>query len=227
MLVFLITSLPRLSILRKPTISKHEFIERTYSCLSNKDLKDLNLLIKLDQDNKVKAQNLQTKKSDVVDTECKSFYRENLLNLKSQTNSKFLIQWVTYIINFKEIITGLLCKKKNLPLDIARKQFESYSSPTTLYMLKNYGHDDLAMLKRCSWINQLLKGIHTNSLEDIEKLIILLQLKEIDYLKQNDIFHADTILAYYLEISLLEKYFGFNQQLGHDMIKNILKTITI
>lgn len=66
-----------------------------------------------------------------------------------------------------------------------------------------------------------------NNLKKIEKTIDLIKLQIINSIKKNSTFSMDTILAYYLELSILERQtslIGFD---GEKNIQKILKSINI
>jgi hypothetical protein len=66
-----------------------------------------------------------------------------------------------------------------------------------------------------------------NDIIKIQKTIDLIKLQEIDFLKPTDMFHIDTLLAYYLELSILERSFSFNRVNGRKQVQNILNSFKI
>jgi hypothetical protein len=127
----------------------------------------------------------------------------------------------------QEIITGLLCKKNQLKKNDAKRHFENNFEPISKYILHHYSSIDLSLSKRFLWFSKLFKVISSNDLEEIERTIDSIKLYMINYLKRHSIFHVNTLLTYYLELSILERQANFNNSQGNKKIQKMLDSINI
>lgn len=222
MLVYLIASLPKLYIGKHPTISKEQFIHRVYQCFSTEQLFDFSLLIKMDKHLNFYKNNLKMNTS-----QSQSFLRKSLMYIMKNSNSTFLYTWAKCSMSIEEAIVGLTCKKEILSHSNAIKHFSDPLNPTSRTILKYYNLHDLGLSKRFSWFETIKSVIELNDLEQIEKTIDLIRFQLIDSIKTNEIFHMDFILAYYLELSILERQMSLNRSFGKKILQNILDSIVI
>jgi len=223
MLIYLITSLPKLYIGKTPKITKSKFIKHVYLHIPQNMLFDFNMLIDMDKQKKVydKQITLELKNKYI------SYARILLLNILKKTKNIFLKNWISFSIKLQEIITGLLCKKNQLKKNEARRHFENHFDPISKYILNHYNSIDLSLSKRFLWFSKLFKIIKNNDLEKIEITIDSIKLHMINYLKHHSIFHVDTLLTYYLELSILERQANFDNSQGNIKIQKILDSINI
>jgi len=222
MLIYLITSLPKLHVGRPLKISKKNFITRVNDCLTMDKQHDLNLLLQLNS-----ISEFYDKKSTKNDGVKYSFVQKNLVSIIKNTRSKFLYTWAKYSMNLEEVLIGLMCKNNNLTRDDAQDNFLKPLSEVSKTILKNYDTHDLGLNKRFKWFEKLNNTTKTLPLVEIEKSIDFIRLKLIDSLKSLDVFHTDYLLAYYLELTILERHTKFNLVLGQEKLKNILDSIDI
>jgi hypothetical protein len=222
MSVYFITSLPKLYINIKPKISKKEFVTQARNDLPQSILKDLDLLINLDTEQVKLGEN-----SILGTTVTDSILRGRLINIFKETNSLFLKKWVKYLVNIQEIVTVLLCKKEDLSQQKAKDYFTNSFDSTSKFVLKNYHLPDFGLSKRFTWFNKLNHVMQGNDIIKTQKTIDLIKLQEIDFLKPTDVFHIDTLLAYYLELSILERAFSFDRVNGRKQVQNILNSFKI
>jgi hypothetical protein len=222
MLIYLITSLPRLYIGKHPMISKKEFVQRVQQCFSTDQLFDFLLLTKIDDHMKTKLD-----KDNYTNSEGHSFLKEHLSYIMKNSRSNFLYLWAKRSIDIEESIVGLLCKKNRLSQKDILKHSSDQLGSTAKIMLKYYDSSDLGLSKRFSWFNRVSEIIKLDDLEKIEKTLDLVRLQLIDSIKTNEIFHMDVLLAYYLELSILERQSSFNRSFGEKMLQNLLDSIVI
>jgi hypothetical protein len=222
MSVYFITSLPKLYINIKPRISKKEFINQARNNLPLLMLKNLNFFINLDEE-QVKLGKSSILGNVITD----SALRVMLINIFKETDSLFLKKWIKYLVNIQEIVTVLLCKKEDLSQQKAKDYFTNSFDSTSKFVLKNYHLSDFGLSKRFTWFNKLNHVMQENDIIKIQKTIDLIKLQEIDFLKPTDMFHIDTLLAYYLELSILERSFSFNRVNGRKQVQNILNSFKI
>jgi hypothetical protein len=222
MSVYFITSLPKLYINAKPKISKKEFINQAHNNLPPAILKDLNSLINLDEE---KAR--LGKDSILADVATDSVLRGILIRIFKETDSLFLKKWIKYLVNIQEIVTILLCKKEDLSQQKAKDYFTNSFDSTSKFVLRNYHLPDFGLSNRFTWFNKLNHVMKGNDIIKTQKTIDLIKLQEIDFLKPTDVFHKDTLLAYYLELSILERSFSFDRVNGRKQVQNILNSFKI
>jgi len=230
MLIYLITSLPKLYIGEKPKISKEQLIKRVYECLPKNSLSDFNLLVQIDKE--IEKSRLQSSTSpmggkDISERMDNSSMRELFVKIYEKTQSNFLKLWVKYSLNIDDVLVGLLCKRYKLSKQDALKKFSNKFDSTYKIIIKNYESSNLGLSNRFSWFNKLNELIQLNDLENTEKSIDLIKLQIIDYIKPYELFHMDMLLAYYLELSILERQLSFNATSGEKMLRKMLDSITI
>lgn len=224
MLIYLITSLPKLSINSPLLISITTLTKHIYETLPENILYDFNLLVDMHK------QELAHKKSliklDKFDDNT-SFKRSLLTNIQNKTRNTFLKHWTKANIDLQDVITGLLCKKKNLTKAEAKLHFSANQSSIARFIINHYEMNDLGISKRFTWFNEISSILKINDLEKVEKSIDYIKLKIIHNLKDHTIFHINTIFSYYLELSILERHFYFNHNLGKNHLKTFLDSIII
>jgi len=222
MLIYLITSLPKLYVGRVPKISKKKFINRVYDCLTPYEFCDLNLILNFDKI--IEYYSTKQKKNNISNL---SFIQKNLILIIKNTRSKFLYTWARYSLNLEEALTGIICKSNNLSHKDAQMVFQETQSEVSKTILKNYNTHDLGLSKRYKWFNELINATKSIPLANVEKSIDFIRLKLIDSLKTLDVFNIDYLLAYYLELSILERHTKFNLALGQKKLEKILESIDI
>jgi len=230
MLIYLITSLPKLYIGEKPEITKNNLIKRVYEYIPESSLHDFKLLIKLDKDIK----DMRSKFADMGGSQHEdktirknSLLRSNLLYIYQNSHSNFLKLWARYSINVEDAIVGLVCKKKQLTKEHALEHCAEKFSLIHKSIARDYDSPDLGLSNRFSWFSKIQKVIDVEDFKKIEKTIDLVKLHIIDSIKPYDIFHMDILLAYYLELSILERQSSFDSDLGKKMLQKLLNSITV
>jgi len=185
-------------------------------------LKNLNFLINLDA-KQIKLGENSILSNIVTD----SVMRGMLISIFKETDSMFLKKWIKYLVNIQEIVTVLLCRKEDLSQQKAKDYFTNSFDSTSKFVLKNYHLPDFGLSKRFTWFNKLNNVMQENDIIKTQKTIDLIKLQEIDFLKPTDVFHTDTLLAYYLELSILERAFSFDRVNGRKQVQNILNSFKI
>jgi hypothetical protein len=57
----------------------------------------------------------------------------------------------------------------------------------------------------------------------MEQAIDLVKLKLIDSIRSKNLFHIDYLIAYYLELIILERQSSFNQFLGEKILQDMVR----
>ena len=118
-------------------------------------------------------------------------------------------------------------RKKKLSKDLALDHCDRNFGLIHKCIEKNYDSPDLGLSSKFSWFSRIQKAMDMEDLEKIEKTIDLVKLHIIDSIKPYDTFHMDILLAYYLELSILERQASFNSELGKEMLEKLLNSITV
>jgi len=221
MLVYLITSLPILSLNKELNISKKSFIKNLNSCFSKDKIRDFDLLVDFE-----KSIDLY-KEMKLVNSINKFHKRDCYFNIYEKSTNYFLLEWAKNSLNLEEVITGLMCKWMNIPKEEVYKHFYNRFDSTSQIILNNYDKSDLGLSKKFSWFSMLVSIMENKKLEDLEKNIDLLRLNIINAIKIDNIFSMDTLLSYYLKLSILERQASFNKNDGKIKLQKILDSINI
>jgi len=217
MLIYLITSLPILSLNKELTISKASFIKNLKSSISKDKIIDFNLLVKFEE-----SINSYKKNKNI-----KLHKRECYFKIYERSTNYFLLEWAKNSLNLEEAITGLMCKYMKLPKEEAVQFFYNRFDSTSQIILNNYEKLDLGLSKKFSWFTTLVNIINNKKLEDVEKNIDLLRLNIINAIKIDNMFSVETLLSYYLKLSILERQASFNKNAGKIKLEKILNSINI
>ncbi len=217
MLIYLITSLPILSLNKELTISKASFIKNLKSSISKDKIIDFNLLVKFEE-----SINSYKKNKNI-----KLHKRECYFEIYERSTNYFLLEWAKNSLNLEEAITGLMCKYMKLPKEEAVQFFYNRFDSTSQIILNNYEKLDLGLSKKFSWFTTLVNIINNKKLEDVEKNIDLLRLNIINAIKIDNMFSVETLLSYYLKLSILERQASFNKNAGKIKLEKILNSINI
>jgi hypothetical protein len=176
MFIFLITSLPILTLNQKPTISKKAFIKRVYNCLSNDKVKEFSTLERLDIDYMKQKNQYLTKFSS-------SFYRYRIKNTLQNTKSMILKAWLSFLLDLHDILTGILCKMHNMEKHDTLKYFKEVDGTVKNFVIKYYNKEGFDLSRRFKWFKKFYQEIQNNNLPGVENKIILLKLQKINEFK--------------------------------------------
>lgn len=220
MLVYLITSLPILSLNKKLPISKRSFIENLNSCISKDKIIDFNLLINFEK-------SINSYKKIEFNKNNKIHKRDCYFSIYERSTNYFLLEWAKNSLNLDEAITGLMCKFMKVQKEDVLKYFYNRFDSTSQIILNNYDKSDLGLSKKFSWFSKLVNIMENKKLEDVEKNIDLLRLNIINAIKIDNMFSIDTLLSYYLKLSILERQASFNKSAGKIKLQKILDSINI
>ncbi len=145
---------------------------------------------------------------------------------QGNSRSYVLKNWLSFSLDFEEVLAGLLCKNIKLPKKQFLKELAGGSKETAFLIGKNYNNPDLGIKKRFPWYEALNKALAVSNLEAMERKLNKIRWKVLSNLEPTDVFSLDFVIVYYLQLCILEREQQFNPDVGKGLLADIYRPIT-
>ena len=150
--------------------------------------------------------------------ELTSFFYEDL---ESLTEPGFLRDYFQFELNLRNITTAMALRKNEMPL--AGKLIPCGSANETIG--KNETAADFGLAAEFPYVNRLIALSQRSQLLDFEKALEDLRWKWLDERLGDDYFSTETILAYFVKLSSVDRWESLSQEKGEELFNGIVNTI--
>ncbi|HAN31737.1 MAG TPA: hypothetical protein DCQ06_09095 [Myxococcales bacterium] len=250
-LVYLITGLPRLRRDESAPMSRDVFVERCLDQLRDNSLAEMKRLIRIESveetirlslnaqlaEPSVRVRDLQDKllheRKCALDLEelpawarepmaQHQLLRRHYYELTRESKTPFLRKWAHFQVDLREIKTALLCRQIGMSRKEFLQQMQGSFDASSPLMIRNWDEPRLGLGNRFVWLSTVIEALSNDDMLAGETALIDVQWKHIDALPVPDLFSVETVMAYYLQLRLLERKDSWNREHGKSILDYIL-----
>ncbi|MDY0343598.1 MAG: DUF2764 family protein [Lentimicrobium sp.] len=147
------------------------------------------------------------------ENELTTFYYEEMLALKYG----FLRKWFTFELNLKNALLVITAKNNDIPYD---KQIIQANKAAVKIARSNAR--DLGLTSEWPWIEKLLQISEMPDLLARERAIDLMRWEFLDEYNIFKYFSLEVLLAYYIKLSIIERWLKLDKATGEEMFRQLL-----
>lgn len=147
------------------------------------------------------------------ENELTTFYYEEMLALKHN----FLRQWFTFELNLKNALLVTIAKNNEIPYD---NQIILANKAATKIARSNAR--DLGLTSEWPWIEKLLQITEMTDLLARERALDLMRWDFLDEYNTFEYFSLEVLLAYYIKLSIIERWLKLDKATGEEMFRQLL-----
>ncbi len=141
-----------------------------------------------------------------------------------RADSLFLREWAGFIVNLEETVTALLCKRQGLGRDAFLGQMRGSFDTTARYVIDHYEEPDAGIGQRFPWVPQVAAALDDPDFEAGERALNDIRWDMIERLRDPAPFSVDTVLAWYLQLRILEREAQWSAPAGQALLSGVLET---
>ena len=250
-LVYLITGLPRLRRDESAPLTRSEFVSRCLSELRDNSLAEMKRLLRLEAVEEtirlsIKAQladpdlttsDLQAAilqdRHSVTDLEeipawalqpmvQHQLMRRHYHELIQDAKTPFLREWAHFRVDLEEVKTALLCRQLGWSKERFLQQMQGSFDASAPLIIRNWEEPRLGLGNRFAWLTAVVDALAEPDILTGERAIIDVQWRKIGELPVPDLFSAETVMAFYLRLRLLEREQSWDLERGQAVLDEIL-----
>ncbi len=147
------------------------------------------------------------------ENELTTLYYEEMLTLKYD----FLRKWFTFELNLKNALLVITAKNNEIPYDnqiiLANK---------AAVKIERSNARDLGLASEWPWIEKLLQISEMPDLLARERSIDLMRWEFLDEYNTFKYFSLEVLLAYYIKLSIIERWLKLDKATGEEMFRQLL-----
>lgn len=147
------------------------------------------------------------------ENELTTLYYEEMLALKHN----FLRQWFTFELNLKNALLVIIAKNNEIPFD---NQIILANDAATKIARSNAR--DLGLTSEWPWIDKLLQITEMTDLLARERALDLMRWEFLDEYNTFKYFSLEVLLAYYIKLSIIERWLKLDKATGEEMFRQLL-----
>lgn len=150
------------------------------------------------------------------ENELTTLYYEEMSALKH----KFLRSWFNFELNLKNALLVITAKNNNIPYD---KQIILANKAAVKIARSN--SRDLGLTSKWPWIEKLLQISEIPDLLIRERAIDLMRWEFLDEYNTFNYFSLEVLLAYYIKLSIIERWLKLDKATGEEMFRQLLNDL--
>lgn len=147
------------------------------------------------------------------ENELTTFFYEEVLTLKYD----FLRKWFDFELNLKNALLVLIAKNYEIPYD---NQIIPANKAANKIARSNAR--DLGITSEFPWIDKLLQITEQTDLLARERAIDLMRWEFLDEYNTFKYFSLEVLLAYYIKLSIIERWLKLDKATGEEMFRQLL-----
>ncbi len=147
------------------------------------------------------------------ENELTTLYYEEMLALKHN----FLRQWFTFELNMKNALLVITAKNNEIPYE---NQIILANNAATKIARSNAR--DLGLTSEWPWIDKLLQISEMTDLLARERALDLMRWEFLDEYNTFKYFSLEVLLAYYIKLSIIERWLKLDKATGEEMFRQLL-----
>jgi hypothetical protein len=250
-LVYLITGLPRLVRGAPPPLKRDDFVARCRGELLGSDLVEFERLLRLesveetvrltlaaqlaDPDVTPGALNagvLSNRRDGKTADELPAWLRRPLaqhrllqrhyFELTRGSKTSFLHDWANFVVDIEEVKTAALCRAEGVDRPAFLAQMQGSFDASANLIISHWEEQNLGLEQRFTWLATVLAAFENEDLLAAEHALSDIMWARIEALNRYDLFTVEYVLAYYLQLRILERSASWNAEIGKSVFEQIL-----
>lgn len=250
-LVYLITGLPRLERGAPPPLTREDFVARCRSELLGSDLDEFERLLRIESVEETVRLTLaaQLDDPDVSPASLNAGVLTNRRDHKSADDlpawlrrplpqhrllqrhyfeltrgakTSFLRDWANFVVDIEEVKTAALCRAEGVDRPTFLAQMQGSFDASANLIISHWEEQNLGLEQRFTWLATVLAAYEDEDLLAAEHTLSDLMWARIDTLNRYDLFSVEYVLAYYLQLRILERSASWNAEIGKTVFDQIL-----
>ncbi len=250
-LVYLITGLPRLVRGEDPPLTRADFVARCRSELERSDLEEFERMLRLESveetvrlslaaqldDPDVSAASLNAavltdRRDNKTADELPAWLHRPLpqhrllqrhyFELTRGAKTSFLRDWANFLVDVEEVKTATLSRAEGADRPAFLAQMQGSFDASANVIISHWEERGLGLEQRFKWLPTALSAFEDEDLLRAERTLCDLFWSHIDTLNRYDLFSVEFVLAYYLQLRILERSASWNAALGRSVLDQIL-----
>ena len=147
------------------------------------------------------------------ENELTTFYYQEMVTLKH----KFLSKWFTFELNLKNALLVITAKNNEIPYDNQIVQANKAAEK-----IARSNARDLGLTSEWPWIDKVLQIAEMPDLLARERAIDLMRWDFLDEYNIFNYFSLEVLLAYYIKLSIIERWLKLDKATGEEMFRQLL-----
>ena len=147
------------------------------------------------------------------ENELTTLYYEEMLALRHD----FLRQWFTFELNLKNALLVITAKNNEIPYDNQIIQANKAAAK-----IARSNARDLGLTSEWPWIEKLIQITEMTDLLARERAIDLMRWDFLDEYNTFKYFSLEVLLAYYIKLSIIERWLKLDKPTGEEMFRQLL-----
>lgn len=139
--------------------------------------------------------------------------------------NEFIRQWSGFDRDCRNVLAGLNCRKIQEAGDEGRADFSPEKSilgtDDVADMVRRSTAPDFSLAARLSWVEKLL-SFNKDNLVEYEKSVDMLRWEILDELTTFTYFQIETLLAFYIKLSLVQRWQELDPDTGKETLARLL-----
>lgn len=248
-LIYLITSLPRLQRHGSPPVERAAFVARCRDHLHGVERAEFEHLVRVEAVEESVRLHLQAKVRDWdpavtmahvlgAREDGRSFedmpdwltepstqhewLRRHYFELTLQAQTEFLRRWANFRIDIGEVVTALLCRAEGVSRDAFLVQMEGSFDASAPLIIARWEDPTLGLGQRFPWLPRVIAALGEDDLMAMTRALDGIVWDKIEELRPLETFSIETLLAYYLQLRILEREASWDATKGAAVLDAIL-----
>lgn len=248
-LVYLITGLPRLQRGAPPPIARAEFVRRCRDTLRGPDRDEFELLLQIESveetvrlslraqleaaDDEALAASVVHDRQDGVDRERLPDWllrpapqhvllRRHYFEVTRAARTEFLTRWANFRVDIGEVITAKLCRVEGMSREDFLVQMQGSFDASAPLIVRSWEDPSLGLGQRFWWLDRVLRAMEDDDLLAMSRELDAVLWEKVEQLSTHETFSVETLLAYYVQLRILEREASWDAERGRAVLEQIL-----
>jgi hypothetical protein len=151
-----------------------------------------------------------------LENELTALYYEEMTG----TRNEFLKGWFTFELNLRNVMVVLSARRHNLPVE-----HQVIGNGTIAETIRKSNARDLGIGSEWHYIEKVVQIAESEDILAREKAADLLRWSFLDELNTFNYFSLEVLIAYFLKLSMIERWLQLDPATGEEMFRRLLDTL--
>ncbi len=151
-----------------------------------------------------------------LENELTALYYEEMTG----TRNGFMKEWFTFELNLRNVMVVLSARRHNLPVE-----HQVIGNSAIAETIRKSNARDLGIGSEWHWIEKVVQIAETEDILAREKATDMLRWNFLDELNTFNYFSLEVLIAYFLKLSMIERWLQLDPATGEEMFRRLLDTL--
>lgn len=248
-LVYLVTSLPRLRRGAPPPLTRAELVRRCRADLEGRDREEFELLLQVESveetvrltlaaqlaglDAEATVASVVNDRRDGVPLDQlqpwilrpgpqHELLRRHYHEVTERARTPFLRSWAHFRVDVGEVVTAVLCRQEGRSREEFLVQMQGSFDASAPRIIANWEDPLLGVGHRFDWVSKVIDALGDEDLIAMSRTFDDVLWEHIDALAPAETFCVETVLAFYLQLRIVERQAQWSAEKGAQVLDRLL-----